>query len=83
MSCFKKRSTEDVENEKISKNIENQIKEDRKKESNQIKLLLLGAQGSISVKRFAGRLNLNDYSADLRATFPVSLGHLHLRFWSQ
>lgn len=42
MSCFKKKTSEDVENEKISKNIEAQIKEDRKKEANQIKLLLLG-----------------------------------------
>jgi len=53
MSCFKRRTQEDVENEKISKNIEQQIKDDRKKESNQIKLLLLGAPHFLWTEAFS------------------------------
>lgn len=42
MFCGKSKTQEDIENEKISKDIEAKLKEDRKNKSSQIKLLLLG-----------------------------------------
>lgn len=47
MACFSKKKTqEDIANEKVSRNIEAQIKEERKRSNNQIKLLLLGTGAS-------------------------------------
>lgn len=51
MSCFKKKNTDDIQNEKVSKSIEAQIKDDRKKQDSQIKLLLLGS-AHLNARRF-------------------------------
>jgi len=76
MSCFgKKKTHEDVENEKVSKNIENQIKEDRKKEANQIKLLLLGtgASGKSTFLKQLKVLHKEGFSATEIEQFKESL----------
>lgn len=76
MSCFgKKKTSDDVENEKVSKNIEAQIKEDRKKESNQIKLLLLGtgASGKSTFLKQLKVLHKEGFSATEIEQFKESL----------
>jgi len=75
MSCFKKKSEADVQNEKVSKKIENEIKDERKKQDNQIKLLLLGtgASGKSTFLKQLKVLHKDGFSATEIDQFKESL----------
>jgi len=75
MSCFKKKTSEDVQNEKVSKSIEAQIKDDRKRQENQIKLLLLGtgASGKSTFLKQLKVLHKDGFSATEIDQFKESL----------
>jgi len=75
MACFRRKTEEDVENEKTSRLIEQQIKDERKNAATQIKLLLLGtgASGKSTFLKQLKVLHKDGFSATEVEQFKESL----------